>query len=217
MAPLRQIFEMTAGADVDALLATPDLTYVVQLLRDSGETLSMDDLEQIYADEGWLTDKSFTWLELQALQHKIQTTAVNADLVDTTANTVDSAHQHLHPGPAEDSVRAHVNEETTLLRVLAVDVALLHDRDRRRRLEVAAGAHVLERVEELGVVLVRLVAELVARVAKDRHLVAVLLRQGIHRSEVLGRRASQRRDVQHQRGLTEEALEVDRRAVDLVG
>ena len=46
---------------------------------------------------------------------------MNADLVDTTANTVDSAHQHLHPGPAEDSVRAHVNAETTLPRVLAVD------------------------------------------------------------------------------------------------
>ena len=67
---------MTAGADADALLATPDLTYVVQLLRDSGETLSMDDLEQIYADEGWLTDRSFTWLELQALQDRIQSTAV---------------------------------------------------------------------------------------------------------------------------------------------
>ena len=74
---------MTAGADADALLATPDLTYVVQLLRDSGETLSMEDLEQIYADEGWLTDRSFTWLELQALQHKIQATVMNADLVDT--------------------------------------------------------------------------------------------------------------------------------------
>ena len=36
------------------------------------------------------------------------------------------------------------------LRVLAVDVALLHDRDRRRQLEAAGGAHVLERVEELG-------------------------------------------------------------------
>ena len=37
------------------------------------------------------------------------------------APTVDIAHQHLHPGPAEDSVRAHVNEETTLPRVLAVE------------------------------------------------------------------------------------------------
>ena len=45
---------------------------------------------------------------------------MHADLVDTTANTVDSAHQHLHPGPAEDSVRADVNGETTLPRVLAV-------------------------------------------------------------------------------------------------
>ena len=47
MAPLRQIFEMTAGADADALLATPDLTYVVELLRRSGETLSVDVLEQL--------------------------------------------------------------------------------------------------------------------------------------------------------------------------
>ena len=120
MAKLRQIFEMTAGADADALLATPGLTYVLKLLRDAGETLCVEDLEQLYAAESWETDRSFTWLELQALQHKIQTTAVHADLVDTTANTVDSAHQHLHPGPAEDSVRADVNGETTLPRVLAV-------------------------------------------------------------------------------------------------
>ena len=51
MAPLRQIFEMTAGADADALLETPDLPYVVQLLRDAGETLCVDDLEQLYAEE----------------------------------------------------------------------------------------------------------------------------------------------------------------------
>ena len=120
MAPLRQIFEMTAGADADALLATPGLTYVVQLLRDAGETLCVEDLEQLYAAESWETDRSFTWLELQALQHKIQKTAVNADLVDTTANAVESAHQHLHPGPAEDSVRADVNGEPALPRVRAV-------------------------------------------------------------------------------------------------
>jgi len=119
MAKLRQIFEMTAGADADALLATPDLTYVVQLLRDSGETLSVDDLEQIYADEGWLTDRSFTWLELQALQDRIQSTAVNAALVDKTDNTADTAHQHLHPDPTEDSVRADANGDSTLPRVLA--------------------------------------------------------------------------------------------------
>ena len=51
MASLRQIFEMTAGADADAHLATPDLAYVVQLLRDAGETLCVDDLEQLYAEE----------------------------------------------------------------------------------------------------------------------------------------------------------------------
>ena len=76
MALLRQIFEMRAGADAGALLATPDLSYVVDLLRRSGESLSVDVLEQIYADEGWLTDRSFTWLQLQALQDRIQSTAV---------------------------------------------------------------------------------------------------------------------------------------------
>ena len=45
MAKLRQIFEMTAGADADALLTTPDLPYVLRLLRDAGETLCEDDLE----------------------------------------------------------------------------------------------------------------------------------------------------------------------------
>ena len=92
MAKLRQIFEMTAGAEADALLATPDLTYVLKLLRDAGETLCVDDLEQIYAAEKWETNRSFTWLELQALQHKIQTTAVNADRVDTAEKPLDSAH-----------------------------------------------------------------------------------------------------------------------------
>ena len=72
MAQLQQIFEMTAGADADAVLSTPNLAYVVELLRRSGETLSVDDLEQIYAVEGWLTDRSFTWLEMQALRDRIQ-------------------------------------------------------------------------------------------------------------------------------------------------
>ena len=66
MAKLRQIFEMTAGVDADALLSTPDLTYVVELLRDAGETLCVDDLQQLYAAESWKTDRSFTWLELEA-------------------------------------------------------------------------------------------------------------------------------------------------------
>ena len=121
MAKLRQIFEIAAGVDADALLSTPGLTYVVELLRDAGETLCEDDLKRLYAAENWETERSFTWLELEALQHKIQATAVNADLVDAAADTVDSANQHLHPGPAEDSVRAQVIEETTLPRVLAVD------------------------------------------------------------------------------------------------
>mgnify|MGYP001163666408 CR=1 FL=1 len=72
MARLQEIFEMVAGADAEAVLSTPNLAYVVEVLRRAGETLSADDLEQIYADEGWLPDRSFTWLELQALQHRIQ-------------------------------------------------------------------------------------------------------------------------------------------------
>ena len=83
MAKLRQIFETATGADADALLSTPGMTYAVELLRDAGETLRVDDLEQIYAEESWEADRSFTWLELQALQHKIQATVMNADLVDT--------------------------------------------------------------------------------------------------------------------------------------
>ena len=70
MAQLQQIFEMAAGADTDALLATPDLTYVVRLLRDAGETLCVHDLEQLYAEWNWKADRSFTWVELQALQHR---------------------------------------------------------------------------------------------------------------------------------------------------
>ena len=96
---------MIAGSDADAVLATPGLTYVVELLRNAGETLCVDDLEQLYAEESWKADRSFTWLELQALHHKIQTTAVEADFVDATPNAVDSAHQ-LPPRPAEGSVRA---------------------------------------------------------------------------------------------------------------
>ena len=120
MAKLRQIFEMTAGAEADALLATPDLTYVLKLLRDAGETLCVDDLEQLYAEEKWEADRTFTWLELQALQHKIQKAAVNADRVNAEEKPTDSAHEHLHPGPGEDAVRAGFNDESTLPRELLV-------------------------------------------------------------------------------------------------
>ena len=82
MAKLRQIFETATGADADALLSTLGMTFAVELLRDAGETLRVDDLEQIYAEESWEADRFFTWLELQALQHKIQATVMNADSVD---------------------------------------------------------------------------------------------------------------------------------------
>ena len=52
MAQLQQIFEMAAGADEDAVFSAPNQSYVVEVLRRAGETLSADDLEQIYADEG---------------------------------------------------------------------------------------------------------------------------------------------------------------------
>ena len=100
MAQLQQIFEIAAGADADAVLSTPNLAYVVELLRRSGETLSVDDLEQIYADEGWLTDRSFTWLEMQALRDRIQPARLAAAL-EATAD-----HK---PG----------NEEATMPEVLA--------------------------------------------------------------------------------------------------
>ena len=85
MSQLQQIFEITAGADTDAVLSTPDLSYVVELLRRAGETLCVDDLEQLYADEGWLPDRSFTWLELQALQDKIHAAAQAAAAEETEA------------------------------------------------------------------------------------------------------------------------------------
>ena len=53
MAKLREIFDMIAGSDADAVLATSGLSYVVKLLRDAGETLCVDDLEQLYAEESW--------------------------------------------------------------------------------------------------------------------------------------------------------------------
>ena len=131
MAKLRQIFEMTAGADADALLSTPGLTYVVELLRDAGETLKVDDLEQLYAEESWEADRSFTWLELQALQHRIQTAAVNADDAKTTGNTGNSDHQ-LPADPAEESLGADVKAETSLPRV-DVGGAGVEEQTRRRR------------------------------------------------------------------------------------
>jgi len=118
MAQLRQIFEMTAGADADAVLSTPNLAYVVELLRRAGETLSVDDLEQIYADEGWLTDRSFTWLEMQALQDRIQPTELAATLVASAEKKPDLAHEHLHPVPVEGSASADIIEEPTMPHVL---------------------------------------------------------------------------------------------------
>ena len=85
MSQLQQIFEIAAGADADAVLSTPNLSYVVELLRRSGETLCVDDLEQLYVDEGWLPDRSFTWLEMQALRDRIQVAAHDPAL-EATAN-----------------------------------------------------------------------------------------------------------------------------------
>ena len=85
MSQLQQIFEIAAGADADAVLSTPNLSYVVELLRRAGETLCVDDREQLYADEGWLPDRSFPWMEMQALQDKIQA-AAQAPAVEATAN-----------------------------------------------------------------------------------------------------------------------------------
>jgi len=101
--------------------------------------------------------------------------------------------------------------------VETVDVDLLEDGDGVSRLEAAARAHVLERVEELTVVLVGLVAELVARESQDVELVTVLGGEGVHRSEVLRRRASQGSHVQDERGLALVRAEVNGRAVERRG
>ena len=85
MSTLQQIFETTAGTDADAVLSTPDLRYVVQLLRCAGETFCVDDLEQLYAGEGWSPDRSFTCPELQTLQDKLHAAAQPAAADDTTA------------------------------------------------------------------------------------------------------------------------------------
>ena len=119
MARLQEIFEMAAGADAEAVLSTPNLAEVVEVLRRAGETLSADDLEQIYADEGWLTDRSFTWLEMQALRDRIQPTGLAAALVATADHKPDIAHQHLNPVSPEDSDCADAIEEATMPDVLA--------------------------------------------------------------------------------------------------
>jgi len=72
----------------------------------------------------------------------------------------------------------------------AVDVRLLEEGDGGGGLKAVAWADVLEGVEELRVVLVRLVAELVAGEPEDGELVSVLVGEGVHCGEVLGRRAS---------------------------
>ena len=97
MAQLQQIFPMAAGAAAGAVSSTPNLAYVVDIVRRSGETLSVDDLEQIYADEGWKTDRSFTWLELQALQHITQAAGSAASLEATADYT---------PGDCADDIAA---------------------------------------------------------------------------------------------------------------
>ena len=72
MAQLRELFEASAGADEDARLVAPTLNAIVELLRAAGETLSVDDPEQIHGEAHWLTDRSFTWPELEALRDTIQ-------------------------------------------------------------------------------------------------------------------------------------------------
>ena len=102
MSQLQQIFEITAGADTDAVLSTPDLSYVVELLRRAGETLCVDDLEQLYADEGWLPDRSFTWLELQAPRDRIQPAGLAAALEPTADDRPDNTPQQLNAVSRED-------------------------------------------------------------------------------------------------------------------
>ena len=85
----------------------------------------------------------------------------------------------------------HPLEERLLLR--AVDLGA--GKELALELEAAAGAHVLEGVDELLVALVGLMTKLVAGDTKDGDLVAELVDQCVHGSEVTGRRASERRHV----------------------
>ena len=119
MAQLQAIFEIAAGADVDAVLSTPNLAYVVELLCRSGETLSVDDLEQIYADESWLTDRSFTWLEMQALRGRIQPAGLPAALEATADHKPDNAPQQLNAVSPEDLDCADAIEAAAMPEVLA--------------------------------------------------------------------------------------------------
>ena len=66
----------------------------------------------------------------------------------------------------------------------------------------------LERVHELEVAIVALMAELVARKTKDGQLIAVFVRQGIQLNEVPDSRASHGGDVVNEHNLTLELSEV---------
>ena len=129
MSSLKEMFEMSAGADADAHLATPNLAYVVHLLREAGETVSVDDLEQIYGEENWTAERSFTWSELQTLQHRVQAIGVNADEAKTTGNTTNSDHE-LPADPAEESLGANMTAHTSLPRV---DVGGADEEEQTRR------------------------------------------------------------------------------------
>lgn len=73
--------------------------------------------------------------------------------------------------------------------------------DLRLKLEAIPRAHVLQYLDKVGLVSIRLVAKLVADEAEHRNLIAILIGQGIHCLEVPGRRASQGGNVDNQDGL----------------
>lgn len=153
MSQLQQIFEQAAGADTDAVLSTPDLSYVVELLRGAGESLSVDELEELYAAEGWLPNRSFTWLELQALQHRIHGAAHAPAGEDTAARETPHATSPNDSvattdvnavGPNEDGATsdhlpaAQIDTPSAVLRPFPVSVGAVGAAEQSRRRQLLA-------------------------------------------------------------------------------
>ena len=116
MVELQQIFEAAAGADADAVLSTPNLAYVVELLRRSGEVLCVDDLEQIYAQEGWCTERSFSWLELQNLRDRLKPVGPAEASAASMGDAGTEDPLQFHAVPPDDLECEDATEEAKLIK-----------------------------------------------------------------------------------------------------